>query len=259
MNAVDVKDYVTSRVIELLHKETLDTYRVRNNNVFTSLIETQEIIQRCSEMKVKTFETVKALVNETIELLKADNCLSFRTYSRELLVQEIKDFLEKNADKLPTKMPEVNRIQFCLRKCIEENKESYLSNLLAALDKMLQECSCWNDNEMSVYIEQLDAIVCALSVQLIYEGYSKQYLFLELKYKAASFDDFYKCIKDLAKKKMHSFEVIWRLRIAEEDAAKLVPLGFKTEVNEEHMDEYAKNKYARRIAPSPNTFFIKKR
>ena len=89
MNTVDVQNYVKSRVLELLHKETLDTYRVRNNNVFTSLIETRDIIQRCSEMKVKTFETVKALASETIELLKADTCLRFRSYTRELLVQEI--------------------------------------------------------------------------------------------------------------------------------------------------------------------------
>ena len=256
MNAVDVKSYVKSRVLELLHKETLDTYRVRNNNVFTSLIETRDIIQRCSEMKVKTFETVKALASETIELLKADTCLRFGTYSRELLVQEIEEFLKKNADKLPTKMPDVDRIQFCLRRCIEENKESYLSNLLVALDQMLQDCTNWDDSAMPEHIGKLDAIVCALSVQLIYEGYSKQYLFLELKYRAdQSFGDFYKAIKDLAKKKMHSFEVIWRLRIAEEDTAKLAPLGFKTEVNEEHIDEVAKKKFAKKIAPSKNTYF----
>ena len=256
MNTVDVENYVKSRVLELLHKETLDTYRVRNNNVFTSLIETMDIIQRCSEMKVKTFETVKALATETIELLKADTCLRFRTYTRELLAQEIEEFIKKNADKLPTKIPDVERIQFCLRRCIDENKESYLSDLLAALNQMLLDCSSWADDEMSERIRKLDAIVCALCVQLIFEGYSKQYLFLELKYRAdQSFVDFYKTIKELAKKKMHSFEVIWRIRIAEEDAAKLAPLGFNTVVNEERMDEVAKKKYAKKIAPSKNTFF----
>lgn len=260
MNTDDVKNYVKSRILELLHKETLDTYRVRNNNVFTSLIETRDIIQRCSEMKVKTFETVKALASETIELLKADTCLRFRTFTRDLLVLEIEEFLRKNADKIPTKMPEVDRIQFCLKKCIEENKESYLSDLLVALDQMFQDCTKWDDNAMPEHIGKLDAVVCALSVQLIYEGYSKQYLFLELKYRAdQSFGDFYKAIKDMAKKKMHSFEVIWRLHISEEDTAKLVPLGFKTEVNEEHIDEVAKKKYAKKIAPSKNAFFYQEK
>lgn len=95
MNTVDVQTYVKNRVLELLHKETLDTYRVRNNNVYTSLIETRNIIQRCSEMKVKTFETVKVLAGETIELLKADTCLQFKSYTRELLGQEIDEFLKK--------------------------------------------------------------------------------------------------------------------------------------------------------------------
>lgn len=256
MNLDDVNSYVKSRVLELLHKETLDTYRVRNNNVFTSLIETRQIIQRCSEMKVKSFETVKALVGETIDLLKVDTCLQFKSYTRSLLVQELEEFIKKNTDKLPVKIPDVDRIQFCLNRCIEENKDSYLSGLLAALDNLFQDCPNWDENAMPEHIGEVDSLVCALCVQLIFEGYCKQFLFLELKYRAdLSFDDFYKTLKDLAKKKKHSFEVIWRLRIAEEDVTKLASLGFKTEVNETHFDEIAKRKYAKKLAPAKNTFF----
>lgn len=256
MNTVDVQIYVKNRVLELLHKETLYTYRVRNNNVYTSLIETRNIIQRCSEMKVKTFETVKVLAGETIELLKADTCLQFKLYTRELLGQEIDEFLKKNADKLPTKIPDVDRILFCLNKCIEENKESYLSSLLATLDSMILDSHNWDDNAMPEHIGRLDSIVGAMCVQLIYEGYSKQFLFLELKYRADQpYEDFHRALKDLAKKRTHTFEVIWRLRIVENDSEKLSSLGFTTEVNEAHVDEAAKRKYGKKIAPAKNVYF----
>ncbi len=256
MNIVEVQTYVKNRVLELLHKETLDTYRVRNNNVFTSLIETRNIIQRCSEMKVKSFETVKALAGETIELLKADTCLRFKTYTRELLRLEIDEFLKKNADKLPTKTPDVDRILFCLNKCIEENKESYLPSLLDALDSMVLDCPNWDDNAMPEHVGKLDAVVCAMCVQLLFEGYSKQYLFLELKYHADNpYEDFYKFLKDLTKKKTRKYEVIWRLRIEKNEAEKLASLGFSTEVNLDHFDDYAKRKYVNQIAPAKYTYF----
>lgn len=260
MKNADVQNYVMSRMLELLHKETLDTYRVRNNNVFTSLIETRDIIQRYSEMKVKNFETVKTLAEETIELLKSDSFLQFKSFSRDLLVQEIDEFIKKNSDKVPVKIPNVVRILFCLNKSIEENTGPYLSNLLAALDDMFLDCPHWNDDEMLERIGKLDAIVCAMCVQLIYEGYSKQYLFLEMKYRIGqSYADFHNALRDLTKVKLHCFEVIWRLRIVEGDASKLKSLGFNTKANADKFDEGAQRKFANKIAPATNTYFYQEK
>ena len=256
MNTVDVQNYVMERVLELLHKETLDTYRVRNNNVFTSLVETRAIIQRYSEMKVKTFETVKALANETVELLKVDTCLVFQTYTRDLLAQEINEFLKSNVDKQASKMPDVGRILFCLDKCIEENRQTYLTILLSSINQAIQDCSGWDDDAMLHHIGELDSIVGSLCVQLIYEGYSKQFLFLELKYRAGkSYEEFCQTLKKLSKKETQTFEVIWRLWIKEEDSSKLATLGLVEEVDDSHITEEAKRKYSKKIAPGRNIYF----
>lgn len=256
MNVVEVQKYIIDRVLELLHKETLDTYRVRNNNVFTSLIETRDIICRCSEMKVKTFETVKYLALETIELLKADTCIQFQLYSKELLVSEIEEFIKKSGDKLPTKFPDVERILFCLNKCIDQNAELYLPKLLGELDSLLGQASVWADDQMIVNISKLNSVICALCVQLIYEGYSKQFLFLELKYKAGiSFDEFYKTLKEFAKKKRRRFEIIWCLYIKEDRSANLEAVGFKSEVNLEHFDDIARTKFAKKVVSAKYRYF----
>lgn len=257
MNTIDVQNYVVSRILELLHKETLDTYRVRNNNVFTSLIETRDIVQRCSEMKVKTFETVKALAGETIDLLKTDTCLQFKSYTRDLLIQEIDEFLKKNSDKLPTKIPDVERVLFCLNKCIEENKQSFLMRVLEAMDNMLLDSPNWQEEDLLEQVEKLDTVLSALCVQLINEGYSKQFLFLELKYRAdQSYENFHKALKEFSKKKKRSFEVVWRLRIEERDSQKLESLGFKAMANVDKFDEYAKVKFAKRLTPTNYTYFF---
>lgn len=251
-----MQNYVKGRMLELFHKETLDTYRVRNNNVFTSLIETREIIQRCREMKVKTFETVKALAEETIDLLQEDICLRFQLYSRELLIEEIKFFLNNNSNKLPTKIPDVDRVLFCLDKCIEENKGCYLVNLISSMDSMLWECSGWSRDAMPDKVGKLDLVVRDLCVQMLYEGYSKQYLFLELRYRASqSFEEFHKFLNELSKKKSRKYEVIWRIHIVEEDVSRLEPLGFRSSVNDSHFDEVAKRKYAKKLAPAQSSFF----
>lgn len=252
----EIQKYVIDRTIELLHKETLDSYRVRHNNVFTSLNETLDIVKRCSEMKVKTFETVKCLANETIDMLNKDTCLRFEHFNKELLILEISDFLKYNADKLPTKIPDVERLSFCLNKCIDENKGLYLRNLLLTLESMLDDSLNWNDNEIVQHLEQLDSVISALCVQLIYEGFSKQFLFLELKYRSEqSYQEFHKSLKELVKKKHHTYEVIWRVYIKEDNPAKLESIGFKSAVNSEHFDEKALKKFAKKIASSKNCYF----
>lgn len=256
MDVVEIKKFVEERILELLHKETLDTYRVRNNNAFTSLIETRDIIQRCSEMKVKTFETVKYLANETVDSLRADTCLTYSGFDKGLLISEIEEFLKKNADKLPAKVPIVGRVLFCIDKCIEENKDVYLSRLLSMLDSMLTDCSSWSEEEMTELLGALDEVLSSLCVQLIYEGYSKQYLYVELKYRAGfSFDDFYKAIKGLAKKKKKQFEVIWKLYIKDNPNPGLEAMGFHKKANTEHLDESALIKYKKKLSPGKYTYF----
>ena len=257
MEATKVHDYVMERILELLNKATLDSYRVRINNVYTSIIEARDIIKRSGEMKVKTFETVRLLVSETIDLLKADQLLQFRTYSKDLLIVELEDFIRQSADKFPNKLPYVDRILFCLNKCIEENKNQYLSALFAVLDSSLSECEHVTDEGMMEYVGRIDSTVSALCVQLIADGYNKRFLYTELKhYSGLSFEAFLKALKEFGKKKNHQFEIIWRVNIPDSKPEDVAALGFIPEPDIEHINELARERYKKMIAPAKNYFFF---
>lgn len=257
MDAAKVHGYVMERILELLNKATLDSYRVRINNVYTSIIEARDIIKRSGEMKVKTFETVRLLVSETIDLLKEDQLLQFQTYSKNLLIGELEDFIRQSADKFPNKLPYVDRILFCLNKCVEENKNQYLSALFAVLDSLLSECEQVTDEGMMEYVGRIDSTVSALCVQLIADGYNKRFLYTELKhYSGLSFEAFLKALKEFGKKKNHQFEIIWRVNIPESKPEDVVALGFIPKPNIEHINDLARERYKKMIAPAKNYFFF---
>lgn len=257
MDAAKVHGYVMERILELLNKATLDSYRVRINNVYTSIIEARDIIKRSGEMKVKTFETVRLLVSETIDLLKEDQLLQFQTYSKDLLIGELEDFIKQNADKFPNRLPNVDRILFCLNKCIEENKKQYLSALFAVLDSSLSECEHIPDDGMMEYVGRIDSTLSALCVQLISDGYNKRFLYTELKhYSGLSFEDFLKALKEFGKKKNHQFEIIWRVNIPDSKPEEVAALGFIPEPNLDHVNDLARERYKKMIAPGKNYFFF---
>lgn len=260
MNVESVHKYVIDRILELLNKATLDSYRVRNHNVFTSLRETRDIIKRSGEMKVKTFETVKMLSQETIDLLRKDNCLQFKSYSRVLLVSEIEEFLRSNADKLPNKLPDVQRVLFCLEKCIEENKESYLSALYSGLDALLSITSTVPEDKMIEHVGALDSVLSALCVQLISEGYDKRFLYLQLKHRSSiSFEEFLNTLKGFGKKKKRQFQVIWRLNNIDGKQEEITTLGFQTEVSSEPITDYARENYKKMISSGKSVYFFQDR
>lgn len=257
MDINSVQSFIMDRVLEALNKATLDSYRVRINNTYTSLRETRDIIQRSGEMKVKTFETVKLLASETIDLLRTDTCLQFESYSRELLISEIEDFLRQNADKLPNKIPSVDRVLFCLNKCIDENQSQYLACLFKRLDVLLAECSDHSDEDMLEYLGKIDDTVSSLCVQLIFEGFSKRYLYTELKFQSGrSFVEFHNALKEFGKKRPHQYEIIWKIRLADSTDDEIKTIGFKLEPDIDHVNEIARAKYKKLLAPGKSYCFF---
>ena len=59
MDLSAIQHYIIDRSLEILNKETLDSYRLRNHNAYTSLIEFRDIVARWNEYKVKNFDTVR--------------------------------------------------------------------------------------------------------------------------------------------------------------------------------------------------------
>ena len=59
MKSTELQLYFKERIIELLHKDTLDSHRVRTHNVYSLIKELYELITYWKNFQIKQFETVK--------------------------------------------------------------------------------------------------------------------------------------------------------------------------------------------------------
>lgn len=77
MKHTELQSYFKERVIELFHKNTLDSYRVRSHNAFSLLKELKELIIGWKRNRIKQFETVQLCIQETKDSISQDECLDF--------------------------------------------------------------------------------------------------------------------------------------------------------------------------------------
>ena len=133
MERVELQLYFKERMIELLHKDTLDSHRVRTHNVYSLLKELRELIVGWKNSQIKQFETVRLCINETVEALKQDSCLDFSFYVKQLFLQDLEEYRDKGEKDLWL----ASRILMCIDKCISFNKEIYLPTLLDKMERIL--------------------------------------------------------------------------------------------------------------------------
>lgn len=254
MDIKRLQNYIVDRVLEILHKETLDSYRIRNHNVFTSLVETRETILRWNQMKVKNFETVKLLGSECLSMLKKDDILLYDSYERDSFQVEFSEYLRRN-DKAPDQIAN-NRILYCLNKCIEENKDKYLDRLSNAIVAKIDNGPDVSDEDLIQYLESLDAYLSAFCVQLVNAGYSKQHLYLTLKKESGSFTAFKDELVSLVHLKTKEYVVIWRIRSPKSEVEGLKYLGFKLTADyPDTLTEDQREKSKKYNSPAPSTLF----
>ena len=247
MKKDDLLQYFQDRLLEILHKETIDTYRLRNHNAYTSLIEFKGVVERWGEMKVKTIDTVRFLGEECEDLLVSDDCLTFDSFSKDLLISEI-NVLIKTSDKHPNAKIN-NRVLFCLNQCIDKNRQSYLKNLINKLKSILFSGQDIPDEQMIPTLERVDNYLSAICVQLVYEGYTKQALYTLLKSQLTyGFDAFFKQFENVAKLKNREYTVIWKTMIPGCNGADLEKLGLQPQVNEVvEINDIIKHKFKKHL------------
>ena len=73
MNKSDIQSFFKRRMVELLDKHTLDSYRVRTNNSMTILKELRYVLVSWVDGNVKRFETVEFCINECKALINKDD------------------------------------------------------------------------------------------------------------------------------------------------------------------------------------------
>ncbi|MGL5787526.1 MAG: hypothetical protein ACRCX4_12010 [Bacteroidales bacterium] len=173
MNKQDVQKFFKERLIELLHKDSLDSYRVRTHNAFSLLKELYTLIPGWQRKQIKQFATVTICIDEIISSLKKDSCLDFSYYDKELFIEQLTNY-KKTGEKEPNIG---NKILFHLNRCIDNNKQHYFDNLFKAIEELLFFDGEKDNSGFIPVITSTDNVLSALCCELICQGYSKTYLY----------------------------------------------------------------------------------
>lgn len=193
MKYIDLQSFFMERFIELLHKDTLDSYRVRTHNVYTLLEELQELLIGWGNNQIKQFETIKFCIEELKEAIKDDTCLEYSYCSKAIFIQELEACLNSGEKDLNR----AKRVTMLLHKIITYNKEAYLQNLFKSIESILFGEGEFEEKDFMSKAELLDAYISALCRQLLHIGYSKVHLYVylnKLDYKS-NFENIFKSLK----------------------------------------------------------------
>lgn len=252
MERVELQLYFKERMIELLHKDTLDSHRVRTHNVYSLLKELRELIVGWKNSQIKQFETVRLCINETVEALKQDSCLGFSFYVKQLFLQDLEEYRDKGEKDLWL----ASRILMCIDKCISFNKEIYLPTLLDKMERILFAEECIAEDRFIPVIKEIDMLISAFCCELLYQGYSKIHLYVYINKqinKNLDFRTFFDAIKSkflFSPKK--EFIVIFRLSIPQS----VLDMGNIPEFEVEVDEKYAiPQKYKNFIKPATSIRF----
>ena len=134
MTQKDLQFFFKRRMVELLHEDTLDSYRVRVNNAMTILIELNGVLENWLNGNVKRYETVDYCLQECKSLVECDDCINYDEIemSKDILNQQIETFVSKNKNGVINTV-ETMKLQFMVQKCILFNKDNYLNKLLGKI------------------------------------------------------------------------------------------------------------------------------
>lgn len=167
---------------EILHKDTLDSYRVKANNVMSLLIEFRGVLENWTLGNIKNYQTVSYCLEECTDLIKKDTCLDFSFYDKDLFIEEISIYdKEQRADK-NILVSATMKLKTYVEMCISINKTIYLKRLLDEIRKQLFFEGTIDDTNFSPTLREFDAYVSSFACELLRKGFSKKYLYSFFKY-----------------------------------------------------------------------------
>lgn len=138
MKKEDFQEFFKQRMSEIMHKDTLDSYRVRANNAHTILKELSYVMEGWIAGNIKRFETVELCVDETISLVEKDNCLVFTNYTKELFVKDLKEYIGESRNKKDLPLIEkTNKMIYLVNECLTANEGVFLSQLIEKIEEQV--------------------------------------------------------------------------------------------------------------------------
>lgn len=182
MKKEDFQEFFKLRMTEILHKDTLDSYRVKANNVMSLLIEFRGVLENWTLGNIKNYQTVSYCLEECTDLIKKDTCLDFSFYGKDLFIEEFSIYdKEQRADK-NILVSATMKLKTYVEMCISINKTIYLERLLDKIRQQLFFEGTIDDTNFSPTLREFDAYVSSFACELLRKGFSKKYLYSFFKY-----------------------------------------------------------------------------
>ena len=177
MKKEDFQCFFKLRMTEILHKDTLDSYRVKANNVMSLLIEFRGVLENWISGNIKNYQTVSYCVAECIDLIKKDTCLDFSFYDKELFIEELTSFDKAQQNDKKNLISEAIRLKTYVEMCISVNKTIYLESLLNKIRQFLFVEETIDDAKFSPTLQEFDTYISSFACELLRKGFSKKYLY----------------------------------------------------------------------------------
>lgn len=196
--------FFKDRILELLHKDTLDSYRVKVNNSNSLLYELFQLLADWKRGNIKRFETVQYSCAELLSSLNEDECFSYGNFNKDFVKEELKELASTKE-----KTYNCDYIQYLIHQLINLNKETYLEYLFLRISIGL------NENSTQENFIWFDRLLNSFVAELIRIGYSKSFLYIITKNAFSNesrfTESFAKYRHRLLEKKNELFHVFFKL------------------------------------------------
>jgi len=177
MKKEDFQEFFKLRMTEILHKDTLDSYRVKTNNVMSLLIEFRGVLENWTLGNIKNYQTVSYCLEECIDLIKKDTCLDFSFYDKDLFIEEFSIYNKEQRVDKNILVAATMKLKTYVEMCISINKTIYLERLLDKIEQQLFFEGTIDDTMFSPTLREFDAYVSSFACELLRKGFSKKYLY----------------------------------------------------------------------------------
>lgn len=215
----DLYDFFRLRMVEALHKDTLDSFRVRANNALTILDELSLLLKAWIGGNIKRFETVESCISEAKGLIYSDDCLQY-TYpilDKGMFVEELNDYVSSVRKDKVLSVEKTQQMLFLVNQVFCTNDSSYLEACVSRIENIIKRNEALNDENFIPKLDELDFYITSFCCELLRIGYSKAHLykfFKDIKQGRGkeTFDATFQQIREtLLNKKLRKHQVIFRL------------------------------------------------
>jgi hypothetical protein len=160
--------FFIEKAVELTHRYTIETYRLRINNPYSILKELSEVIVDINASRLKNREYAHTLLAETEQLLKAENELKFINVNKTHFKKIINP-------RQAGQKADFNHVLYSANLILADNKK-YALTLFTAIEAEIARLNSVSTGLQVSDLELLDRLTGYFFISLKDKGYSKVYL-----------------------------------------------------------------------------------